>query len=138
MKIKIYTDGGARGNPGIAGIGVVIKNEDNKVIFQEKKNIGIRTNNEAEYMAVIEGLKWVEKNRRGIEAVVFYADSELLVRQLKGEYRVKAKNLAGYYYTVQRKVADLELGVVFKQIGREENGLADYLANLAMDEGEVR
>ncbi|MBU1117446.1 ribonuclease HI family protein [Patescibacteria group bacterium] len=130
MKIKIFTDGGARGNPGIAGYGIYVEDEAKRVLLEEKKFLGIKTNNEAEYMGVIGALDWVEKNYPN-EEIEINSDSQLLVRQMKGIYKVKAQNLKKLWLVAH----DLCQGknIEFKEIRREYNSKADALANLAMD-----
>lgn len=130
MKLKIFTDGGARGNPGIAGYGVYIEDENNKKIYEEGKFLGIKTNNEAEYMGLIGALTWVESNASEAE-IQINSDSQLLVRQMKGLYKVKAPHLK----ILWAKALDLSFGkkIEYKEIRRELNSKADELANLAMD-----
>ena len=130
MRLKIFTDGGARGNPGIAGYGVYIEDENKRMIFEEGKFLGIKTNNEAEYMGLIGALTWVEENAPEAE-IEINSDSQLLVRQMKGIYKVKAINLKSLW----AKAKELSFGkkIGFKEIRRELNFKADSLANEAMD-----
>jgi len=131
-KAILYTDGGARGNPGPAGIGAVLKIGDK--IHQYKKYIGSATNNQAEYQALILGLEKA-KERQATE-VDCRLDSELVVKQLKREYKVKDKDLASLFV----KVWNLSLGfkkITFKHIFREDNKEADGLVNEAID-AEIR
>jgi len=97
-KLKLFTDGGARGNPGPAGIGAVVLDEDDKVIAEVSEYIGEGTNNQAEYKALIAGLKKV-KEFNVLELEVFL-DSELVVKQLNREYKVKDANLAPLFLQV--------------------------------------
>ncbi|MDD4271894.1 MAG: ribonuclease HI family protein [Patescibacteria group bacterium] len=129
-KLKLFTDGGARGNPGPAGIGAVILNEHNKVIAEISEYIGEATNNQAEYKALIAGLAKA-RDLGGLELEVFL-DSELVVKQLNREYRVKDKHLAPLFV----QVYNISLGfkkIIFKHIYREKNELADKLVNQALD-----
>jgi len=130
MKFKIFTDGGARGNPGVAGYGIYIEDENKKVIFEERKFLGIKTNNEAEYMGLIGALAWVDANVPEAD-IEINSDSQLLVRQMKGIYKVKALHLKKLWATAQ----DLSFGkkIEYKEIKRELNYKADALANMAMD-----
>ena len=130
MRLKIFTDGGARGNPGIAGYGVYIEDENKKKIYEEGKFLGIKTNNEAEYMGLIGALTWIENNAPEAE-IEINSDSQLLVRQMKGSYKVKAPHLKILWATAQ----DLSFGkkIEYREIRRELNSKADELANLAMD-----
>lgn len=129
-EIIIYSDGGARGNPGPAGIGAVLYNNKKERIAEISQYLGIKTNNQAEYIALIEALKKA-KELKGVEIQAFL-DSELIVRQLNREYKVKNKDLAPLFLEVN----NLSLGfkkITFKHIYREENKEADKLANQAMD-----
>ena len=130
-KFTIYTDGGARGNPGPAGIGAVIKNESGEVVAEISEYIGEATNNQAEYKAVIAA---IEKARNlGAEEVEFFLDSELVVKQLNREYRVKNEDLAPLFV----RVYNASLGfkkITFKHVPREKNKEADRLVNEAIDE----
>lgn len=132
-RIKLYTDGGARGNPGPAGIGAVLKDEENKTIAKLSKYLGETTNNQAEYKALIAGLE--KAKEIGGEEVECYLDSELVVKQMLREYKVKDKNLAPLFV----RVWNLSLGfkkVSFKHIMREYNQEADRLVNEAIDTKE--
>ncbi|MFA6394017.1 MAG: ribonuclease HI family protein [Patescibacteria group bacterium] len=132
-KITIYTDGGARGNPGPAGIGAIAYDPDGAEVFIVSEFLGVATNNQAEYKAVIAAL---EKARVfNPEELDFYLDSELVVKQLKREYKVKNEGIAPLFL----KVHNLTLGfkkVKFTHIPREKNKEADRLANEAMDRGK--
>ena len=135
-KTIIYTDGGSRGNPGPAGVGVVIANEKNQTIKGYSKAIGKRTNNEAEYEAVILAMQKT-KQLNGKEKVKkmdfeFRMDSELVARQLRGEYKMKEEKLIPLFIKIWN--LRTEFGeIVFKEIPREKNKTADALANEAMD-----
>ena len=129
-RAKIYIDGAARGNPGEAGIGIIIKDAQDSQIRQLYKYIGQATNNIAEYTALIFGLQ--EALILGLKDIVVYSDSELLVKQLNGDYRVKNSNLRPYYEQFLHLKTGLQ-GLEVKQIGREENRQSDKLANQAID-----
>lgn len=129
-KLIIYTDGGARGNPGPGGIGAVIYDEDRKKIAEISEFLGHSTNNQAEYKAVIAAMKKAKELKA--EFLEFYLDSELVVKQLKREYKVKNPDLAPLFLQIYN------LGMSFKKISfhhipRERNKEADALANEAMD-----
>lgn len=132
-KIKIYTDGGARGNPGPAGCGVVMFDENDKVVAKYKKYLGKQTNNFAEYSAIILALE--EAKKIGAEEIEMNLDSELAVKQLNREYKVKNKNLAKLFVRVFNLSHSFSK-VTFRHVPREENRLADALANQAMDSYE--
>ncbi len=133
--ITINTDGGARGNPGPAAIGVVIKDGKGKVVKEYGKTIGEATNNIAEYSAVVSALEALAKllGAKAKQAeVLIEADSELIVKQLKGEYKVKDANLQKEFikvYNLKQKF----LQVSYKHIPREKNKRADELVNAALD-----
>lgn len=130
QKLQIYTDGGARGNPGPAGIGVVIWS-GNELVGRHKAYIGEATNNQAEYRAVILALEEVKK--LDVPELEFFLDSELVVKQLNREYKVKDKDLAPLFV----QVWNLSLGfkrVIFQHVPREKNKEADKLVNEAIDE----
>lgn len=129
-KLIIYSDGGARGNPGPAGVGIVIYDENKKVVQELGEYLGEQTNNQAEYKALILGL--VRAKTLGAEELVCYLDSELVVKQMRGEYRVKDVKLKPLY------VEAVELAKNFGQISyahvvREKNEEADRLVNEAID-----
>ncbi|MFA6306270.1 MAG: ribonuclease HI family protein [Patescibacteria group bacterium] len=129
-KLTIYTDGGARGNPGPAGIGAVILDEKGDAAAEISEYIGEATNNQAEYKALVAGLAKA-KELGALELEVFL-DSELVVKQLNREYRVKDKQLAPLFV----QAYNISLGfkkIVFKHIRREKNELADKLVNQALD-----
>jgi ribonuclease HI len=130
-KLKIYTDGGARGNPGPAGCGVVMFDEHNKIVGEFKKYLGEHTNNFAEYSAVI--LAMQEAKKMGAEELDFYLDSELVVKQLKREYKVKNLELAKLFVKIFNMQQNFKR-VNYQHVPREMNKLADKLANVAMDE----
>lgn len=134
-KIIIHTDGGARGNPGPAAIGVVISN-GSKVIKEYGKTIGEATNNIAEYSAVVSALQTLARglgeSKSKQTEVLIKADSELVVKQMKGEYKVKDLNLQKEFikiYNLKQKFKSIE----FHHIPREQNKRADELVNQALD-----
>ena len=123
-------DGGSRGNPGAAGYGVRIERDDGTVI-ELKESLGIATNNVAEYSGLLAALRWAVAN--GVTRLHVRSDSELLVRQMKGEYRVKNAGLLPLYEDARALVR--RIGQVrFEHVRREMNRDADRLANEAMDE----
>lgn len=129
-KLIIYTDGGARNNPGPAGIGAVLMDENRKIIFEISEYIGEATNNQAEYKAVIAALKKAKELKA--EELDFYLDSELVVKQLNREYRVKDKDLAPLFLQIHNLSMSFKK-IIFKHIRRELNEEADALVNLAID-----
>jgi len=130
MKAKLSTDGGARGNPGPAAYGYVLEGEDGTVLDARGERIGVATNNVAEYRALIAGLeKAVEL---GVDELEVVSDSELLVKQMQGEYRVKNETLREL--NDDANVLERKLGRVrYTAVRREHNELADRLVNEALD-----
>ncbi len=126
----IHTDGGARGNPGPAAIGVVIE-QDGTAVKKISVCIGEATNNQAEYQAVHAALEYAQRN--GATSVYLYADSELIVKQLRREYKVKNKELAPWFLKVT-SLANQIGRVRYFVVRREENVAADALVNQALDQ----
>ena len=135
MNLKIFTDGGSRGNPGISGYGFAVYDDKDNILYKESKFLGIKTNNEAEYFGVIAALNWLVEHQEKYrpESVHFYSDSQLLVRQIRGQYKVKAPNLIRLHQAVKDLLSQAKSGCSFSDIRRGCNQLADSLANKAMD-----
>jgi len=135
MVINVFTDGGARGNPGISGYGLVIL-DNKKTIHQQAKYIGIKTNNEAEYIGLIAAITWLIDHQLELnpDIINFHLDSQLIVRQIQRLYKVKAPNLKPLYQTVVKLLDQLNAKYTFKDVRREFNSIADMLANQAMDQ----
>jgi len=127
--IKIYTDGASSGNPGPSGIGFVIYNENGEKLKEYSEYIGLATNNIAEYSALIRALEFL-KDKENLKINIF-TDSELLVKQLKGLYKVKSKNLKNLYEKVISLLSLFEYEL--HHIPREENKIADNLAKKAVE-----
>jgi ribonuclease HI len=130
MKIRIFTDGGARGNPGPAGIGIVVYDGEGAILEQCHRYLGTATNNVAEYQGLITGLTLALKHMPC--TVEMFLDSELVVRQMKGEYKVKNENLAMLYRQACALAQQIP-HIRFTHIPREQNSAADKLANVAID-----
>lgn len=135
MDLKIFTDGGSRGNPGHSGYGVVIYGEQGRTIAELSKYLGIRTNNEAEYSGLLDALQWLVANSaiHQVTSATFYSDSQLMVRQLNGQYKVKSSNIKPLYQQAISLISKLNFPVKFIDVLRDKNQRADELANLAMD-----
>ncbi len=131
--ITAYIDGGARGNPGPAGYGVHVESADGDVLAELHGGIGVATNNVAEYHGLLAALKWALD--QGHTDVHIRADSELLVKQMRGEYKVKNPGLQPLYVRARLMVMELS-NVTFEHVRRERNKDADRLSNLGMDEAE--
>ncbi len=130
-RLILRTDGASRGNPGHAAAGIVIQRESGEVIVRDKRYLGELTNNQAEYLALIEGLRAVAALKPAVVTVKM--DSELVVKQMRGDYRVRSPELLPLYHEAQALVAALPQ-VRFAHVMRGENKLADALANEALDE----
>jgi ribonuclease HI len=131
-RVRIHTDGGARGNPGPAGAGVVIVEcEDNVTLYEAGFFLGRATNNVAEYKAVLEGLRAAD--RLQAREVELFSDSELLVKQMNGEYRVKNAGLKPLHAEAQQLAAGFRR-CTFTHVRREKNTDADKLVNLAINQ----
>ncbi|HEY2150488.1 MAG TPA: reverse transcriptase-like protein [Vicinamibacterales bacterium] len=128
--IVIYIDGGARGNPGPAGYGVRVEQEDGALIEEFGDSIGTATNNVAEYRALIAGLEWAKRNDQ--VQVLVRSDSLLLVQQMRGIYKVKNAGLQPLHARA-RLLAHAIGRVAYEHVGRAKNAHADRLANSAMD-----
>lgn len=152
MKFKIFCDGGARGNPGNAGIGISIKYEvlslpagkaGTKKEEKVSKYIGTATNNQAEYRAVIEALNWLIAYRQSLIAngkeaeeeieAEFFLDSQLVVEQLNQRYKLKNEGLKPLFWQIRKLMMKLGSRITFVYIPREQNKEADRLVNEAID-----
>ena len=132
MKARLSTDGGARGNPGPAAYGYVLEAEDGAVLAAHGEKIGVATNNVAEYSALIAGLE--KALELGVGDVEVVSDSELLVKQMRGEYRVKNEALRELSTRAARLAREIG-AVTYTAVRREHNELADRLVNEALDAG---
>lgn len=131
MNVRLFTDGGARGNPGPAGAGAVLIAPDGTELGAAKRSLGTATNNEAEYEALIMGMDLALAH--GVSALDVCMDSELIVRQLNGVYRVRQPHLAKRFLQVRDRAARFSR-VTYTHVRRERNKRADQLVNEAIDE----
>ncbi|HLC64174.1 MAG TPA: ribonuclease HI family protein [Patescibacteria group bacterium] len=129
-KLKIFSDGGARGNPGPAACGVVIKDEAGRLISEHSKYLGKATNNQAEYQGVILGLAEASKLRA--KEVIFYLDSQLVVNQLNQDYKVKNLEIQSLFVRIWNLSQQFKK-VTYKHVSRELNKAADRLVNQELD-----
>jgi ribonuclease HI len=135
VKARLYTDGGARGNPGPAAFAYVLETDDATVLDAHGETIGVATNNVAEYRALVAGL--AKALELGVDELEVVSDSELLVKQMNGEYRVK--NAALIDLSLEAAHLARQIGRVrYKAVRRPENELADSLVNEALDAAEER
>ncbi len=133
-QLVIFTDGGARGNPGPAATGFVIKDSTGKIIHRQGKYIGRTTNNVAEYQAVIEALGWLAAHPRlPITKLQFFLDSKLVVNQLNGLFKVKEIKMRNLVVKVRQLEREIGGNVSYQAIPREKNSLADSLVNQTLD-----
>ena len=134
LKAKLSTDGGARGNPGPAAYGYVLETDDGTVLDARGGAIGVATNNVAEYRALVEGLR--RALELGVQELEVVSDSELLVRQMTGEYKVKNETLRELNEEAETLARKLDR-VRYTAVRREHNELADRLVNEALDAEEA-
>ena len=130
MKALLWTDGGARGNPGPAAFAYVLETEDGTVLDARGEAIGVATNNVAEYSALVAGL--ARAVEAGVHELEVRSDSELMVKQMRGEYRVKNRDLQTLFFDASRAARDVG-SVTYTHVRREHNELADRLVNEALD-----
>ena len=130
-KVRVYSDGAARGNPGPAGAGAVVVDEDGTVIAEIGRYLGEQTNNVAEYQGLLLGLRHALDH--GASEVQVLADSQLLIRQLAGVYRVRNAGLIPLFEEAKRLLGRFKK-VELRHIPREMNGAADEMSNRAIDE----
>jgi probable phosphoglycerate mutase len=130
-----YTDGGSRGNPGPSGYGVLLQAEDGAVVAELSGFLGIQTNNVAEYSALLGALEYALAH--GHSRLRIISDSELMVKQIRGLYKVKSPDLRPLYDEARRRIARLEAFEI-QHVLRGKNKKADQLANDAMDRGMKR
>lgn len=136
QKLNIFTDGGARGNPGPAAVGVFIEDGKGFRIEGFGKTIGISTNNVAEYKAVIEALFWIIKNKEHLLKTVkinFFLDSNLVCSQITGLFRIKNSQLRDLFFQVRQLESEIDIPINYSYIPREKNRQADKYVNLALD-----
>jgi ribonuclease HI len=135
-EILVFCDGGARGNPGPAAIGFVVW-QNNKIVHKFSQEIGVATNNVAEYQAVITALEWLEKNPKIIHyplsIIHFNLDSQLIVNQLNGRFKVKNSNLQKLIINVKNLEKKLGSEIIYQYISRRQNKVADALVNQVLN-----
>lgn len=131
MKVTLYTDGGSRGNPGPAGIGVYAFEKESQKEWRYGEFIGSTTNNEAEYRALCHGLEQCLDG--GVQELEIYMDSELIVKQIRGVYRIKSEGLLPYYEKAKEMMSRFHK-ISITHVPRAKNKVADSLVNRALDE----
>lgn len=134
--INIYTDGGSRGNPGNAALGVYIEDEERNKLTQIGKKLGVATNNIAEYSAILEALTWVVENKNALsnlKKINMFMDSQLATSQLNGIYKIKNSNIREIMFKIRQRENEIGIPITYSHIGREFNKKADRMVNLALD-----
>lgn len=131
-KLTVYCDGGARGNPGIAASAFVVL-DGSKVIHYSSRFLGVETNNVAEYSAVNDALEWLLEKHSGKKEIKFYLDSELIVNQLSGKYKIKSPKLIPLAAKAKRLEKELQSDVSYNHVSRNKNKIADELVNKELD-----
>jgi len=136
MKLIIHADGGSRGNPGLAAYGAIISDETGSQIVRLGKPIGITTNNQAEYggvIAALETIKQLISAGKQFSSIEFYLDSDLLVNQLSGLYKIKSPELAVLAIKAKNLEKEISVSITYKYIPREQNKMADKIVNQVLD-----
>lgn len=133
-EIRVFTDGASRGNPGKSGIGIVIKDASAKILTTYKEFIGEESNNSAEYKALIKSIDIIKSLNQNFSLIQFFSDSELIVRQITGKYKIKNQNLIKLSLDFWNSINELNKKFKITHITRDKNILADKLANEAIDE----
>lgn len=136
LSLSIYCDGGSRGNPGPAASAFVVKDTASKILHQQGFFLGIATNNQAEYQAVLKALEFLITSPLAISSITFHLDSSLVVNQLSGSFKIKDKNLKEIYLGIRNyleQLGQLEIRIIFKYVPRRQNFLADRLVNQTLD-----
>lgn len=130
MVMKVFTDGGSKGNPGPSSIGIVFY-LDGKNVFLHHEAIGVATNNDAEYTALIRALEFLTKDykNKGVERIEFYSDSRLMVNQVNGLFKVKNGKIREYVFKIRGLEQELKIPLTYSYVPREKNKEADLLVN---------
>lgn len=132
--IIVYADGGARGNPGPAAYGFIIQNREGHVLHKEGKYIGIATNNVAEYTGLVSAFQWIKENiHTHNKSIAAFLDSQLVVFQMNGTYKVKDEKLKKLFFVTKQLEQSFAAQIHYCHIPRTKNVLADFLVNQALD-----
>lgn len=135
-ELRIFTDGGARGNPGPAATGVYIESGSGEKIAEFGNYLGEATNNVAEYMAVFNAFSFLVENRNLLDTdtkIIFFMDSNLIRSQLTGVFKIKNANLKTLFYKIKEKEREIGLPVEYNFVPREKNKKADKMVNVTLD-----
>ena len=137
MQIAAYTDGGSRGNPGNAATGGIIVTLQKEVLFEFSQYIGIATNNEAEYSALVTVLEWVSQQPEKYSSITCYLDSKLVVEQLNKNWKIKEPRMRTFAQKCWDIISEFQITATFVHIPREQNKIADALVNKALDSQQL-
>lgn len=134
-KVQIFTDGGSRGNPGPAGIGVQVIDSHQKVVFTAAEYIGRATNNEAEYKAFLKSLEWLQEyiKTETVERVEWFLDSKLVVEQIQKNWKIKDARMRKFAQQSWKILEEIKVDYTMTHVRREKNKAADALVNQALD-----
>ncbi|MDO5561616.1 MAG: ribonuclease HI family protein [bacterium] len=133
MNYLIFTDGGSRGNPGKSACAFVVYDGKKKVIFEQGLYLGVKTNNEAEYLGVLSGLKWLKNSSEELKHLTLKLDSKLVVEQLSGRWKIKDSRMQILCDQCQKLLKELNLEPEIIHVPRAENARADALVNQVLD-----
>ncbi len=131
--LTIFGDGGSRGNPGEAAYGFAVFDESGNNIYKEGRRLGVATNNFAEYSAVISALDWVVRNHPTVEVIQFKLDSLLIASQMSGKFKIKHPSMRELYLKAKALEEKVGAKIIYAQIPREQNKVADGMVNEALD-----
>ena len=134
--LNIYCDGGSRGNPGPAASAFVVQDPNNQIIHKQGHFLGVATNNQAEYQAVIEALKYISSLNSHVSSLNFYLDSLLVVNQINGKFKIKDTQLKEKFLEIKKylgRLEQLEIRIIFSYVPRSQNSSADLLVNETLD-----
>jgi ribonuclease HI len=134
--LKVYFDGASRGNPGKAGAGIVVINDRDEIVGKICSYLGEKTNNQAEYLAVLLALDYLQANDINDKTIELIGDSQLVIKQLRGEYKIKDEKLKDLYWQIREHIVNGGFNIKFSHVKREKNKLADEMANKALDDNE--
>lgn len=140
-KVYIYSDGGARGNPGPAAYGFVIYDDMKNELYTGSKYLGSKTNNQAEYKGVLGALEFLlsiceNNSNEMLPEIYFYLDSKLIVEQMNGKYKIKSDNIKSIYWEIRELILKFGGKVFFEHVPREKNKVADKLVNIELDKNQ--
>lgn len=134
LTLTVFTDGGSRGNPGKSAYGFVITDERGEEIRRQGKFLGTQTNNYAEYMGIIEALRFIKNENLRPTHIQFFMDSLLAVNQLNNQWKIKNEGIRSLYFTAKELERELEVPITYSHVPRTQNKIADSIVNQTLDE----